>query len=107
MPLEEDKWAKGKCGFKALQYMSLGIPPVVSPVGVNTDIVQHGENGMICHNLSEWKVNLSKLLANFSERQALGKQARITIEQRYSVKANIPVFLSLFDLAMPALNGNE
>src|SRR6185295_13568012 len=41
MPLPDDEWSRGKCGFKALLYMSLEIPPVISPVGVNTEIVQH------------------------------------------------------------------
>ena len=47
MPLPDDKWTKGKCGFKALQYMGLGIPAICSPVGVNTTIVQDAKNGFL------------------------------------------------------------
>lgn len=96
MPLEDDPWAKGKCAFKALQYMALGIPALVSPVGMNTEVVEHGHNGFVCATPDEWETSLRKLLADASLRQSLGLAARQTIEQRYSVQANTPVFLALF-----------
>jgi glycosyltransferase involved in cell wall biosynthesis len=55
MPLTDTIWAKGKCGFKGLQYMALEIPSVMSPVGVNTSIVDHGKNGFLCQSLQGWK----------------------------------------------------
>ncbi|HEX7955643.1 MAG TPA: glycosyltransferase, partial [Pyrinomonadaceae bacterium] len=62
MPLPEDRWSKGKCGMKALQYMGLAIPAVCSPVGVNTDIISDGENGMIAASEGEWVEKLGLLL---------------------------------------------
>ena len=88
MPLKDSVWAKGKCGFKALQYMSLGIPAVVSPVGVNTTIVQHEENGFLCETESDWKSALEKLLNDRDLRVTLGKKGRETIQRHYSVDAN-------------------
>ncbi|WP_310391065.1 glycosyltransferase family 4 protein [Hymenobacter sp.] len=96
MPLENDLWAKGKCAFKALQYMALGIPALVSPVGMNTEVVQHGQNGFVCATPAEWEASLRQLLADAGLRQRLGVAARATIEQRYSVRANTPNFLGLF-----------
>jgi glycosyltransferase involved in cell wall biosynthesis len=96
MPLEDDLWAKGKCAFKALQYMALGVPPLVSPVGMNTEVVQHGQNGFVCATPQEWEASLRRVLADAVLRQQLGAAARATIEQRYSVVANTPGFLALF-----------
>ena len=96
MPLEDDLWAKGKCAFKALQYMALGIPALVSPVGMNTEVVQHGQNGFVCATPAEWEASLRQLLADAGLRQHLGQAARATIEQRYSVRANTSNFLALF-----------
>jgi glycosyltransferase involved in cell wall biosynthesis len=96
MPLEDDLWAKGKCAFKALQYMALGIPALVSPVGMNTEVVQDDYNGYICQTPADWHQRLRQLLLDATHRHTLGVAARATIEQHYSVKANTPNFLALF-----------
>lgn len=96
MPLEDDLWAKGKCAFKALQYMALGIPALVSPVGMNTEVVQTDYNGYVCATASDWEARLRRLLANPSLRQHLGQAARATVVERYSVQANTSNFLRLF-----------
>lgn len=97
MPLEDDPWAQGKCAFKALQYMALGIPAVVSPVGMNTEVVQDGVNGYICREPTDWLRRLRQLLTDAKLRQQLGSAARTTIEQCYSVHSNTPNFLKLFE----------
>ncbi|MGY2133401.1 glycosyltransferase [Hymenobacter sp. HD11105] len=98
MPLEDDPWAKGKCAFKALQYMALGIPAVVSPVGMNTEVVQQGRNGYVCATQKEWREALETLLENAELRIGLGEAARNTVVGRYSVLANKQNFLDLFRL---------
>ncbi|RZJ57545.1 MAG: glycosyltransferase family 1 protein [Hymenobacter sp.] len=96
MPLEDDLWAQGKCAFKALQYMALGIPALVSPVGMNTEVVQSDYNGYVCTTAADWEVRLRQLLADPGLRQQLGAAARATVVARYSVQANTPHFLDLF-----------
>lgn len=96
MPLKNDKWASGKCGFKALQYMALGIPAVVSPVGVNTRIVDHLKNGWICDSQEEWKEALVAIIQNKGKLNELSEAARTKIEEEYSVKSNTANFLHLF-----------
>jgi glycosyltransferase involved in cell wall biosynthesis len=85
MPLPDDEWTKGKCGFKGLTYMSLAIPTIMSPVGVNQEIISHGENGFLATTETEWIENLSLLIENTLLRQKLGLAGRQTVIDRYSV----------------------
>jgi len=98
MPLTEDAWAKGKCGFKALQYMALGIPALVSPIGVNTEIVQDGVNGFWCHQETDWEAALTKLLQEASLRQRIGIAAREMVVKRFSCQANAANFLAILGI---------
>ncbi|QMU27573.1 glycosyltransferase [Adhaeribacter radiodurans] len=96
MPLEDDIWAKGKCAFKALQYMALGIPALVSPVGMNTEVVEHGVNGYICSTPQQWYTSLAEIISKPTLREVQGKAARQKIEQDYAVLSNRTNFLGLF-----------
>jgi len=96
MPLEMDIWSEGKCGFKGLQYMSLGIPALMSPVGVNTQIVSHRENGFLPIKLEDWRVQLETLLLDVDLRNKIGEAGKKTIDERYSVLSNQSNYLSLF-----------
>ncbi|MTI32347.1 glycosyltransferase family 4 protein [Xanthovirga aplysinae] len=97
MPLTDDKWAKGKCGFKALQYMALGIPAIASPVGVNTTIISHGIDGYLCKNKEEWYLALEKLIKDEQLRIKVGKNSRKKVVEHYSILSNKNNFLRLFD----------
>jgi glycosyltransferase involved in cell wall biosynthesis len=97
MPLPDDEWSKGKCGFKALQYMALGIPAVVSPVGVNTQIVSEGINGFLCTTDEQWKEALKTLMNDFSLRTLLGDNGKKMIRQNYSIIANQYKYIHLFN----------
>lgn len=96
MPLEDNDWARGKCGFKGLQYMALGIPALLSPVGVNVEIIQDGVNGFLCNSKEEWKQKLAQLLADSELRNRIGSAGKRTIVDRYSVEANKSKYLVLF-----------
>ncbi len=96
MPLTEDQWSKGKCGFKALQYMALGIPTIASPIGVNAQIIQDHSNGILVSTLAEWQHALEELLSSVSLRKQLGLKGKQTVTEKYSVLANKEKYLSLF-----------
>lgn len=99
MPLPDDQWANGKCGFKALQYMALNLPTVASPVGVNRQIVQEGVTGFLCTTDAEWEDRLTLLIENAELRKKMGEAGRQKVIDEYSVFSNTPNFLNLFDLA--------
>ena len=91
MPLPDDRWSRGKCGLKALQYMAIGIPTVCSPVGANSLFIQSGENGLLADSEEEWITGLTQLLQSGELRSRLGGAGRRTVEQRYSKAALTPV----------------
>lgn len=96
MPLPDDEWAKGKCGFKGLQYMSLKIPTIMSPVGVNKEIIQDGVNGFLALNEDEWIEKLSLLIDSKELRDGLSIKGHETILKKYSVEANKQKYLDIF-----------
>jgi glycosyltransferase involved in cell wall biosynthesis len=96
MPMPDDAWARGKAGMKALQYMALGIPPVVSPVGANPDIVEDGVSGFHARSDDEWCGRLRELLASPDLRERLGHAARQVVVSRYSARVQAPRVAELF-----------
>jgi glycosyltransferase involved in cell wall biosynthesis len=97
MPLLDDEWTRGKCGLKALLCMACGLPVVVSPVGVNTEIVTDDVNGFLAGSEDEWVDKLCRLASDGDLRRRLGKAARETVEERYSVRVNAPKFLGVLE----------
>jgi len=97
MPLPDDEWSRGKCGFKALQYLALEIPAIISPVGVNSTIVTQDINGYFSSTADEWYNKIELLIKDKTLRTQLGKMGRQAVEQHYSVSSNTANFLALFD----------
>lgn len=96
MPLPNDEWAKGKCGLKGLSYMACEVPTVMSPVGVNMEIIQHGANGFLASTTEEWFYCLSQLIESATLRQQMGKAARETVIAKYSVRSQQENYLKAF-----------
>lgn len=99
MPLPDDEWSKGKCGLKALQYMALGIPTICSPVGVNSEIIREGENGLLAATEEEWVEKLTRLLQQPELRTQLGAAGRATVVGGYSAVAQAPRVQQVFAMA--------
>ena len=97
MPLEADEWSKGKCGLKGLQYMALEIPTIMSPVGVNKEIIQNGINGFLAKTETEWINSIKELIENENLRLKIGKAGRATVIDKYSVEAQKENYLSVFN----------
>ena len=85
-PLPDTPWERGKCGVKLLQYMACGIPAVASAVGVHTQIIRHGVNGLLAETESDWISGLRQLLADPVLRGRLGSAARETVAKHYDVR---------------------
>ena len=96
MPLKDDTWSEGKCGFKLIQYLSLGIPAVANSVGVNKIIIEHGVNGFLADDEAHWKEALVLLLKDLQLRNSFGEAGRKKMVAEYSIASQKEKFLSLF-----------
>ncbi len=90
MPLPDNAWEQGKCGFKLIQYMACSKPVIGSPVGVNSKIIRHGINGYQTKNINEWVSALKKLKNDPKLRQKMGKAGREIVEKDYCLQATAP-----------------
>jgi glycosyltransferase involved in cell wall biosynthesis len=95
MPLSNDIWSRGKCGLKILQYYSVGIPVVCTPVGVNRDLVEDGVDGYWAENQDQWEDRLLRLIQEESLRRKMGRHGRKTVEKFYSLEVNAPRVLDV------------
>ena len=97
MPLPNDEWAKGKCGLKGLQYMALEIPTIMSPVGVNSEIIQNGVNGFLATTDDDYVNAISVLIEDEILRKRIGAEGRRTVVEKFSVKALQQKYLEYYN----------
>jgi glycosyltransferase involved in cell wall biosynthesis len=95
MPLSDDLWSRGKCGLKILQYFSVGVPAVCTPVGINRDIVQDSINGFWAQDERQWEDRLLTLIREKELRREMGLVGRKTVENLYAVEVNAPRLLGI------------
>lgn len=93
--IPDDPWSRGKCGLKVLQYMAAGLPVVANPVGVQVDMIQHGETGFLVNSDDEWIEALELLAHDPERRRAMGLAGRKIVEERYSVEAGAACWFTL------------
>jgi glycosyltransferase involved in cell wall biosynthesis len=96
MPLTNDEWSEGKCGFKLIQYLALGMPAVSSPVGVNKIIIEDGINGFFANTADDWYNKIELLLLDAALRKKMGNAGRQKMINQYSLQSNMNNFLGLF-----------
>ena len=95
MPLPDNGWERGKCGFKLIQYMACRKPVIGSPVGVNCEIIKHGINGYQAKNIDEWIWALKKLKDDHKLRQEMGRAGREIVEKKYCLQVTAPRLLKI------------
>lgn len=80
-PLPDNRFTRGKCGFKVLQYAAAGLPAVASPVGVNSEYVRDGLTGYCATNMSQWVEKISELIKNAELRKQMGASGRVQVKE--------------------------
>jgi glycosyltransferase involved in cell wall biosynthesis len=92
MPMPEDEWSLGKCSMKALLYMSLAVPTVCSNIGMNREVIHHGENGFLAKTNKDWLKAIGDLVDDAGLRKKIGEKARETVVEKYSMKKCAELF---------------
>jgi Glycosyltransferase len=96
MPLEDNIWERGKCGYKLIQYMGSGVPVIGTPLGVNDEIIIDDWNGYKANTIDEWINAIEKLITGGTElEQKLGMNGRALVEQKYSLQVARETYLKL------------
>lgn len=90
MPLNDDLWVKGKCSFKMLQYMAMGLPVVVSPFGMNKDVLGLADLGFGAVSQDDWVDALDALVSDEVLRRRLGATGRKVAVEHFSVDVVVP-----------------
>ncbi len=95
LPLPDNPWTQGKCGYKALQYFAAGIPVVASPVGVNVYLVG-ADRGRLASSESAWFAALHELSSDTAARRQMGAAGRRFVETEYSYRRWAPELVAMF-----------
>jgi len=95
--LPDDPWSEGKCGLKVLQYMAAGLPVVANPLGMNRELIEHGESGFLASTPEEWAEAIARLAGDRNLRRAMGSAGRGIVENHYSVDRWSGPFARLID----------
>ena len=96
MPLDDSEMSRGKCGFKMLSYMAVGLPVIITPVGVNQEILGYDEVGFAATSANDWYAALERLFTESDLDRQMGKAGRRVVEEHYSVTANAPKLAKIF-----------
>ena len=95
MPIPDEPFERGKCGYKLIQYMACAKAVIASPVGENSHIVRHGSNGLLASSLDEWKAAALQLATDIETRNRMGLEGRKLVESNYSLQVTAPRLAAL------------
>lgn len=94
MPMPDTAWARGKCGYKLLQYFAAGVPAIASPVGVGTEMIG-SERGLLARSVQDWERAIVELAADREARRQIGATARAYVEDHFSYSRWAPEFAAM------------
>ncbi len=95
MPLVNSEWNEGKCSFKAIECMALGIPVVISAIGENNYLISDGENGFTATGTADWFNKIEQLANCAALREKIGLCGQETIKKQYAYHVVVPELYTL------------
>lgn len=105
--LVDEKWLKGKSGFKAIQYLSVGIPFVVTPIGITEEIGIENETHFTAVNNEQWSLNLEKLLQSYELRKKMGAEGRNYALEHFTVVRQAEILAATLQRVVEEFKTNQ
>lgn len=97
MPLIDNEFTRGKCGFKLIQYGAYGMASIASPVGINQEIIKNGLNGFLANKANDWVSSISYLIDHKPVLAKMKLKSRAIVAKNYSLKTNMEKFVTLIN----------
>ncbi len=106
MPLPDEKFEHGKCGYKLIQYMACGIPVIASDIGVNRDIVVGSRCGLLVDTISSetissetasWDQAVLSMVSDAEQYRNFSRNALEAVESVYSMQVQQQKLLTVFN----------
>jgi glycosyltransferase involved in cell wall biosynthesis len=107
MPLADNDWCLGKCSYKMLCYMASGLPVVVTPAGMNGEVLALGEFGFSASCQRQWVDALIALLDDVQLRRRMGAVGRAVAEAHFSLHRLAQQYAVLFESLGGALQRDD
>lgn len=95
--IPDDLWSRGKCGLKVLQYLAAELPVIANPVGVQVEMVRHGETGFLAQTPAEWIEAVRRLAQDPELRRRMGRAGRRLVETQYCVGVGAARWIQLLE----------
>lgn len=95
--MPDDRWSRGKCGLKLLQYMAAGLPVIANPVGVHSEIIRHGYNGFLANTYEDWSNAIALIYKNKEQQKLMGGRGREIVDSLYSVDSNAEHWIAILN----------
>jgi glycosyltransferase involved in cell wall biosynthesis len=95
-PTPLDRWTRGKCGFKILQYMAAALPVIASPIGLNCDLITE-QTGLLAAAPDQWTAAIIDLAANTDRRAALGHAGRSRAQSEFNLDRGADIWAALLN----------
>jgi glycosyltransferase involved in cell wall biosynthesis len=103
MPLDDNPFNRGKCGFKLIQYMAMGKPTISSPLEANVKI-NRGNDNLFASSEEEWIISIMRFISNLNYYQEVGVNNKSIVEKYYSVEVNYVNYIKIFNKILNVRN---
>jgi glycosyltransferase involved in cell wall biosynthesis len=100
MPLNDTERSRGRCSYKAIQYMGVGIPVIASPVGAASDYIEDRSTGILASSNGEWIEAATSLIEDDGLRARMGAAGYARVKERYNYEVNVPLLVGVFKEAL-------